>query len=297
MLCAAIDIGSNTTRVLVAEPDDGQLRKVMEQRAYTRIVKAREEEGRLDLRRQGRRGGRRRRHAGPPRGGARRRGDPDRRDGGGPRGRQLRGGRRRDRRRRPGFPVEVLSEHEEGRLAFIGATKGARPSGRGRDRRRRRRRRLLRGHPRDDRRAASARSTPSRSGRARSPRSCIKGDPPGPAEIRKLRDRIEDFFDGRRDRPARPGGRGRRQRDLAAPARRRGARVRDARARDPRADQRPGRRRSPRKFELDARRVEVLPSGVLLLEALSQLLGQPLQIGKGGLREGVILDLLATTRA
>ena len=37
MLCAAIDIGSNTTRVLVAEPQEGQLRKVMEQRAYTRI--------------------------------------------------------------------------------------------------------------------------------------------------------------------------------------------------------------------------------------------------------------------
>ena len=31
---------------------------------------------------------------------------------------------------------------------------------------------------------------------------------------------------------------------------------------------------------------------VLLLEKLSDLLGQPLQIGKGGLREGVILDLL-----
>jgi hypothetical protein len=31
---------------------------------------------------------------------------------------------------------------------------------------------------------------------------------------------------------------------------------------------------------------------VLLLEKLSELLGQPLQIGKGGLREGVILTLL-----
>src|ERR1700748_2703326 len=40
MLCAAIDIGSNTTRVLVAEPIDGQLKKVMEQRAYTRIGKS-----------------------------------------------------------------------------------------------------------------------------------------------------------------------------------------------------------------------------------------------------------------
>jgi len=45
MLCAAIDIGSNTTRVLVAEPIDGQLKKVMEQRAYTRISKAVDADG------------------------------------------------------------------------------------------------------------------------------------------------------------------------------------------------------------------------------------------------------------
>ena len=49
MLCAAIDIGSNTTRVLVAEPQDGQLRKVMEQRAYTRIGKASQHDGAIDL--------------------------------------------------------------------------------------------------------------------------------------------------------------------------------------------------------------------------------------------------------
>src|SRR3954470_25020404 len=48
MLCAAIDIGSNTTRVLVAEPDGGQLRKVMEQRAYTRIGKASQHDGAID---------------------------------------------------------------------------------------------------------------------------------------------------------------------------------------------------------------------------------------------------------
>ena len=47
-----------------------------------------------------------------------------------------------------------------------------------------------------------------------------------------------------------------------------------------------------RRFELDPRRVQMLPAGVLLLEKLSELLGQPLQIGKGGLREGVILTLL-----
>jgi exopolyphosphatase/guanosine-5'-triphosphate,3'-diphosphate pyrophosphatase len=47
-----------------------------------------------------------------------------------------------------------------------------------------------------------------------------------------------------------------------------------------------------KRFELDPRRVRILPTGVLLLEKLSELLGQPLQIGKGGLREGIILDLL-----
>jgi exopolyphosphatase / guanosine-5'-triphosphate,3'-diphosphate pyrophosphatase len=47
-----------------------------------------------------------------------------------------------------------------------------------------------------------------------------------------------------------------------------------------------------RRFELDPTRVRILPTGVLLLEKVSDLLGQPLQIGKGGLREGVILDLL-----
>ena len=45
MLCAAIDIGSNTTRVLVAEPHEGQLKKVMEQRAYTRFNEAVAEDG------------------------------------------------------------------------------------------------------------------------------------------------------------------------------------------------------------------------------------------------------------
>ncbi len=46
-LCAAIDIGSNTTRLLVAEPVEGQLKKVMEQRAYTRIGKAVDGKGRI----------------------------------------------------------------------------------------------------------------------------------------------------------------------------------------------------------------------------------------------------------
>ena len=47
VLCAAVDIGSNTTRVLVAEPQEGQLRKVMEQRAYTRFDKDSKRKGKI----------------------------------------------------------------------------------------------------------------------------------------------------------------------------------------------------------------------------------------------------------
>ena len=39
MVCGCIDIGSNTTRVLVAEAPDGQLREVLQRRAFTRIGK------------------------------------------------------------------------------------------------------------------------------------------------------------------------------------------------------------------------------------------------------------------
>src|SRR5580692_5358306 len=39
MICGCIDIGSNTTRLLVAEPADGRLRELLRQRAFTRIAK------------------------------------------------------------------------------------------------------------------------------------------------------------------------------------------------------------------------------------------------------------------
>jgi exopolyphosphatase / guanosine-5'-triphosphate,3'-diphosphate pyrophosphatase len=45
---------------------------------------------------------------------------------------------------------------------------------------------------------------------------------------------------------------------------------------------------------LDAERVRLLPAGIVILHAAAQRLGQPLQIGRGGLREGVLLDLART---
>ena len=186
----------------------------------------------------------------------------------------------------------MLSEEEEGRLSFIGATKTLGHPVEGDDRRRRRRRRLDRGDPRHASPAGLERSSSWQVGSGVLADELIpSNDPPSAAEIRKVRDRIDGHLRGGRDRAARPGGGGRRQRHLAAPPGRRGARVRDPGAGGPRPLRRPV-AEVARRFELDPRRVRILPTGVLLLEKISELLGQPLQIGKGGLREGVILDLL-----
>jgi exopolyphosphatase / guanosine-5'-triphosphate,3'-diphosphate pyrophosphatase len=47
-------------------------------------------------------------------------------------------------------------------------------------------------------------------------------------------------------------------------------------------------------FALDPKRVRLLPAGILILDAAATRLGKPLQIGRGGLREGVLLDLART---
>jgi len=48
------------------------------------------------------------------------------------------------------------------------------------------------------------------------------------------------------------------------------------------------------RLELDPERVRLLPAGILILDAAARRLGQPLQIGRGGLREGLILDMERT---
>jgi exopolyphosphatase/guanosine-5'-triphosphate,3'-diphosphate pyrophosphatase len=42
-------------------------------------------------------------------------------------------------------------------------------------------------------------------------------------------------------------------------------------------------------FELHPERVRLLPAGMLLLDAVADLLGVELRVAKGGLREGVLL--------
>lgn len=288
MLCAAIDIGSNTTRVLVAEPVDGQLKKVMEQRAYTRINKAVGEDGEIP--------------AETVKGVAevvatqvrlaRELGAETIRAVATAAIREAVNGKRAAKEigETAGVSVEILSEEEEGRLSFIGATKTL-------------------GHPVEGEVGVVDVGGGSTEvilgtvpGGVREVRSwsvgsggladeLIASDPPSASEIRRVRDRIGDIFAGVEiERPAQAvavGGSATSLRRLVGAVLEyetleRGIRVL---ASDPAAE-------VAKRFELDPERVRILATGVLLLEKISDLLGQPLQIGKGGLREGVILDLL-----
>lgn len=288
MLCAAIDIGSNTTRLLVAEPVEGQLKKAMEQRAYTRINKAIADSGEIPAEKaeevaevvatQVRL--------------ARELGAEEIRAVATAAMREASNGAAVAEQigEAAGVPVEILGEDEEGRLSFIGATKTL-------------------GHPVEglvgvvDVGGGSTEivtgTVPGGVQEVRSWRvgsgvladELIASDPPSPAEIRKVRDRIEDLFSGVEiEHPAQAvavGGSATSLRRLVGAVLEyetleRGVRVLCG---DPAAE-------VARRFELDPQRVRILATGVLLLEKLSELLGQPLQIGKGGLREGVVLDLL-----
>ena len=288
MLCAAIDIGSNTTRVLVAEPQEGQLRKVMEQRAYTRIGKASQHNGAIDADKVAELAeavATQVRLAEEVGAGAIRTVATA----------AIREAANRTEvvaeiTRVAGVEVEVLSEHEEGRLAFIGATKTL-------------------GHPVEGDVAVvdvgggssevvvgsvteGLRSVQSfKIGSGFLADDFLSNDPPSPAEIRAVRDHIADFFGGiefeQPDQAVAVGGSATSLRTLVGAALEyetleRAIRVLTG---DPILE-------VAKRFELDPRRVRILPTGVLLLEKLSELLGQPLQIGKGGLREGVILTLL-----
>jgi exopolyphosphatase/guanosine-5'-triphosphate,3'-diphosphate pyrophosphatase len=288
MLCAAIDIGSNTTRVLVAEPQEGQLRKVMEQRAYTRIDKASKRKGKIVPEKiaeladvvvtQVRLAEEMEAEA----------------------TRVVATAAIREAKntedvvaeisRVAGVAVDVLSEEDEGRLAFLGATKTL-------------------GHPVEGEVAvvdvgggSSETIFGSVEGGVREVLSFkigsgaladdfLANDPPTAGEIRSIRDYIGDFFEDveldQPDQAVAVGGSATSLRTLVGAVLEYETLERAVRvlAGDPIIE-------VAKKFELDPRRVRILPAGVLVLEKLSELLGQPLQIGKGGLREGVILDLL-----
>jgi exopolyphosphatase / guanosine-5'-triphosphate,3'-diphosphate pyrophosphatase len=49
-----------------------------------------------------------------------------------------------------------------------------------------------------------------------------------------------------------------------------------------------------RRFTIDPARVRLLPAGLVILGTAAKTLGQPLRIGEGGVREGVVLELART---
>lgn len=48
-----------------------------------------------------------------------------------------------------------------------------------------------------------------------------------------------------------------------------------------------------RRFAMDRERVRLLPAGLLILRGATRLFGTPMQIGRGGVREGVLLEASA----
>src|SRR6185312_1089037 len=189
-----------------------------------------------------------------------------------------------------GVHVDVLDEEEEGRFAFIGATKSlAHPAegtvavvdvGGGSSE-------VIYGTLPDG--VTDVRSFKIGSGSLTEDH--LESDPPSASEIRGLRDHISDFFEGveleQPDQAVAVGGSATSLRTLV------GAVLEyETLERAIRVLTGDSIAHVAKRFELDPRRVRILPTGVLLLEKLSELLGQPLQIGKGGLREGVILELL-----
>jgi exopolyphosphatase / guanosine-5'-triphosphate,3'-diphosphate pyrophosphatase len=288
MVCAAIDIGSNTTRVLVAEPKEGQLRTVMEQRTYTRIGKSARKNGAIldekvteiadtvatQVRLAEEVGAEAIRTVATA---------------------AIREADNRDEvveeiERVAGVEIEVLSEHEEGRLAFIGATKTL-------------------GHPTSgviavadvgggstevitgtiERGVAEVHSFKIGSGLLAD--TFLASDPPSASELRAVREHIAEFFESadlpQPEQAVAVGGSATSLRKVVGAVLEYETLERAMRIFS--TDSVP---EVARRFELDPTRVRILPTGVLLLEKVSELLGRPLQIGKGGLREGVILDLL-----
>jgi exopolyphosphatase/guanosine-5'-triphosphate,3'-diphosphate pyrophosphatase len=286
MLCACIDIGSNTTRVLVADVEDGKLREVLQRRAFTRIGKglkggeiprekidevARVVAEQRSLIEQVGADALRVVATAAIRGAA----NQDEfaavmRDGG-------------------GVDVEILDGREEARLAFLGATRTL-------------------GRPLEGRVGVvdvgggstelaigtvpegATWSESFRVGSGLLTDGYRRSDPPAASELHAMREHALGVFEGLAlppvDAAVAVGG-------SAASLRRLVGAVLD-----PESLQRAMRVLSSdaseevaRRFSIDRERVILMPAGLTVLDAASHALGRPLEIGRGGLREGVLLEL------
>lgn len=289
MLCGCIDIGSNTTRVLVAEVVDGALTEVLARRAFTRLGKELRAEGRITHAKVDEIAGTvaEQRTLAEKVGASRLRVVATA---------AIRGASNRDElcsaiTERCGATIDVLDGDEEARLAFVGATKTLRhaPSGPvgvvdvggGSTE-------IAIGTLRD----GVTWSESFRIGSGFLADAYLKTDPASAADLRAMREHAAGVFEGlelpRPDLAVAVGGSATSLRRVV------GAEL------EPDTVQRALRVLSDgpsaevaRRFGLDAERVRLLPAGLLVLSEVSVKLGRPLQIGRGGLREGVCLELAA----
>ena len=287
MICACIDIGSNTTRLLVADAGDGQLRELVTQRAFTRIGRSLAAGGSIPAEKIAETAEVVRTQAAVAREvGANQivavataaiRNAPNRgelssavEDAG-------------------GMALDILSGEEEARLSFVGATRtllapaegtiAVIDVGGGSSE-------IAVGEP-----CEMAWSASFRIGSGFLADAYLRSDPPSVRELEKVRRHVAGTFEGLEPPPADSavavGGTATSLRrllgaELVHETLERGIRVLSTTPIDDVAA----------RFELDRERVRLLPAGILVLEAISDLLALPLRIARGGLREGVLLELV-----
>jgi len=289
MVCGCIDIGSNTTRVLVAEASDGRLREVLQRRAFTRIGKGLKPGAEIPRRKIEEVAGVVASHRElAEQAGA----DPVRTVATA----AIRGAANRDEfvevvSERGGVEVMILEGEEEARLAFLGATRtlgraldgvvGVVDVGGGSTE-------IAVGTV-----EAGVKWWASvRLGSGHLADEYLCSDPPTTVELEALRTHAAGVLAGLEvplpDAAVAVGGSAASLRrlvgaSLEAETMQRALEVlSDAPAEE-----------VSRRFSLDPERVRLLPAGMLILDAAAQRLGCPLMIGRGGLREGVLIELAA----
>lgn len=287
MIFGCIDIGSNTTRLLVAEVEGGRLRELVTQRAFTRIGKSLVKGGSIPPEKIAETA----EVVGTQASIAREVGAMDVVTVATA---AIRGAPNRDElaaavEAAGGMPMTVLSGNEEARLAFVGATRtlttpvegtmAVLDVGGGSTE-------IAVGDPD----GTVTWSASFRVGSGFLADAYLRSDPPSAAELDAVRQHVSGTFEGLTPPPAQSavavGGTATSLRrlvgaELSYETLERGVRVLSA---TPIAE-------VARRFELDGERVKLLPAGILVLEALSQCLELPLRIARGGLREGVLLEL------
>ncbi len=283
---ACIDIGSNTTRLLVADCVDGRLQEVHQERAFTRIgrglargaeipagkiaevtgvvsvqLRAARELGAVEVLGVATAAIR---HA----------------QNGGELTAAVHGA--------CGLEVRILTGDEEARLAFVGAARTLEPVpsgplgvvdvGGGSSE-------LVVGEAPDH----VSWCTSFAVGSGDLADSCLHSDPPSGTELSLARERVKDALEGV-EAPHPPaavavGGSATSLRRLAGDVLDQGSfgATLELLASAPAAE-------IAQRFALDRRRVRLLPAGLLILQAASRLFDSALEIGCGGIREGILLE-------